>query len=227
MCFMPMFLFKRDYGCFICGAFSAHSNTAVFQLKKFENKIKGENIKIKNIHNKQNKFAKGFTLLELLVVVVIIGVLAAIALPQYKYVVAKAKFTQLLTATKAIVEAQRRYMLLYGERSLDLSALDIDIQGGTYGPGLYSNANMKDQITFDWGKCGIINNAARNAISCYISKPYVQYFNPFESKYIKTCCASNESGEIGKKLCQAEFPKAIGKAADDYCGAGGTIYEGH
>ena len=167
--------------------------------------------------------SQGFTLLELLVVVLIIGVLAGIALPQYKYAVAKAKFTQLLTVSKAIKEAQHRYILAHSERSLDLSALDIDIEGGTYGPGAYSAANMKDKITFDWGNCMIIYDVTRSGMACSIKKPYVMYLSYFNSEK-KQCCSARE---MGKKLCQAEFPNSNGISDDSTCGTGGIVYRNY
>jgi len=77
--------------------------------------------------NKIKNHSKGFTLLELLVVVLIIGVLAAIALPQYKKAVDRSRFVQLVTYNNAIVKAQRIYYLTNGQYTMSLENLDIDL----------------------------------------------------------------------------------------------------
>lgn len=74
---------------------------------------------------KINKTNKGFTLIEMLVVVLIIGILAGIALPQYQRVVKKAKMTEAIALIKATAEAEHRHYLLHGEYTDDLSDLDV------------------------------------------------------------------------------------------------------
>ncbi len=74
---------------------------------------------------------KGFTLIELLVVVLIIGILSAIALPQYEKTVEKSRAAEGLVLVRAIADAEDRYLMANGEYTIDVRDLDLSFPGVT------------------------------------------------------------------------------------------------
>ena len=116
------------------------------------------------------KKKKGFTLLELLVVVLIIGILAGIALPQYQRAKEKAEAAELLTNVKALHEAQHRYFLVNGTFAENFD--DLDISFGGYernGCDVFSGFSKYDCISNS--KNVIFISSAYNAIaSCAFRK---------------------------------------------------------
>ena len=77
--------------------------------------------------NAENK--TGFTLLELLVVVLIIGILAAIALPQYRRSVLKSRAAAILPILDMLAKGEEVYYLNKGQGTLDARELDIQLPG--------------------------------------------------------------------------------------------------
>ena len=67
----------------------------------------------------------GFTLIELLLVVLIIGILSAVALPQYQKAVERTRAASAILYVRAVKDAQERYYLALQRYSTDFNELDI------------------------------------------------------------------------------------------------------
>ena len=161
---------------------------------------------------------KGFTLLELLVVVLIIGILASIALPQYQMAVTKAKVASILPLMRRWKDALQEYKLQHGYYCADVENGDCP-DGADLGVNWPSDwktvSNVEAdscgdniQCTNGYWFCDIINDISLS-ITCgtndFSINMYLQNNN--EDLSDKVTCSSDVSEGI--KVCKALGSKAI------------------
>ncbi len=95
--------------------------------------------------NSSSIFVAGFTLVEILVVLLIIAGLVAIALPQYQTAVDESRYTALMPMAKSVANAQEAYYMSASHYSPDLAYLDIQLPNNPSG----TTADLGDGVTIE------------------------------------------------------------------------------
>lgn len=70
---------------------------------------------------------KGFTLVEMLVVVLILGILVSVSVPQYQKAVQRVKYEKIRSVAEAVLRAEKVYYLSNGQYTAFLEDLDISL----------------------------------------------------------------------------------------------------
>ncbi len=154
---------------------------------------------------------KAFTLIELLVVVLIIGILSAVALPQYQKAVTRSRYGSLKILTRAIADAEERYYLANNEYTNNFDELDIDT------PAYTSETTTENRVYryFDWGYC---NTSSKVAITCANAAAKMEYDIYFlHGGNRRECVArSTDLSSIQNQICKAETGLTTATPNTDY-----------
>ena len=107
--------------------------------------------------NTRNTKQQGFTLIELMIVVAIIGVLAAIAVPQYQNYVAKSEASSALATISGIRTNVETHVVGEGSFPTEIETVGITNEGKTaLGKiTLEQEANGAGKIVFTFNEAGV------------------------------------------------------------------------
>ena len=73
------------------------------------------------------QWTRGFTLIEVLIVVLLVAILSAIAVPQYQKAVWRSRAAEVTVFAKNLADAQMIYRLNHGTYAQDFSEMDIKL----------------------------------------------------------------------------------------------------
>ncbi|MDD7579081.1 MAG: prepilin-type N-terminal cleavage/methylation domain-containing protein [Elusimicrobia bacterium] len=136
---------------------------------------------------------QGFTLIELLVVVLIIGILSAIALPQYNKAVERSRSTEALTNGRVLLESTNRALdERPNEAPVTQDSLDVKISGGSW---TSSSVYQTTDFTYTLQADGIqvVRDSGGDGYT-------LKLYNTSSANDGKRICTPR--GDNGKALCQ-------------------------
>lgn len=165
---------------------------------------------------KENK--KGFTLIELLVAVLIIGILAAIALPQYRLVKEKAKFSEYINYVKPLYEAQQRYYLVNGKYAEDIKDLDITLPIDSCPRTYVETKRLRyDCEGFFVGVMDYFSNVQSGKSSYILYVAFLKDYTAAGTNFYagRKYCWAHSSQPIAQKVCES-YGEKIGEASGGY-----------
>ncbi|MGB2578731.1 prepilin-type N-terminal cleavage/methylation domain-containing protein [Elusimicrobium simillimum] len=148
---------------------------------------------------------KGFTLVELLVVVLIIGILATIGLPQYTRSVEKSRSSEAVLNLKNVADAMIRYYTIKGmwDKNDNIKSMfDIELNGGTWSTGENLNKYTTPNFRYEFD-CTSSSTCVLDALRENVEekeKLYGLRYTLTNGKVTARECY-NQKYDIGRTIC--------------------------
>ena len=147
-----------------------------------------------------------FTLVEVLIVILIIGVLAAIAYPQYKLSLLRSEYSKLKGYVETMHDSVQRYYLSNGTWPKKLTDLDIELAGQLASNDTYIRIKNPSGT-----ECWLWNTGSSGYVACAFTRfnYNVRYEHNFLGSSTDRNCytGTSETDTIVAKLCQLETGK--------------------
>ena len=152
---------------------------------------------------------QGFTLMEMLVVILIIGILTSLALPQYRRVIQKAEATEAIAMLRIINDSGERLAAEYGYKSFQNFIGD-------------SKANFRRMDMFDENKLACAFNASYTEMTC----EHFKYYLNKTGNYTYAEKLNNPYAGTQLRLTRTAFPVLTCAGSEAGCDVYNTSYAG-
>lgn len=169
----------------------------------------------------------GFTLIELLVVILIIGILSAVALPQYNQAVLKARYSEMQTIIAAYKTAAEAYYMANGEYPKYWNDMDLTPPAGCSASNSSGGRMDCNNKGFD---IDLYDNTNINFLGFYrsgnvLQAAYAQWLDVSEHPGQRECWAFDRVS-AAHALCRSLGGVQSGKSPSPFCtnSGGCTIY---
>ncbi len=159
----------------------------------------------------RRRYAGGFTLIELLVVVLIIGILSAIALPQYDKAVLKSRVTTGFAQLAALDQAQTAYHLANGTYATDVEALGSGV------PQVGCKVNDNSSVVYCYRFAS--DSATKDRVR-------LEFYGRLYSGEKLWVCLAKKGDEAAQSICQSYYQQWRGTEPPHEGETGYTYYYG-
>ena len=146
----------------------------------------------------KNSSKAGFTLLEILIAVMIIGVLTTVALPLYRGAIDKSRWSKMIAPARAVATAQEAAYMNQGGYTANIEDLDISLpEGGDMSYTLYTTTNGDD--------ANFVRIASTHLDNVRLARYYKNNEGFEDQLYCEAASADERANKLCGKLLKGEF----------------------